>query len=211
MPRPQAVIFDIGNVLIHWQPELFYDAITTPEIRKRMFSTVDLHTMNDQIDRGAPFRQTVYATADQYPEFSDLIRLWHDNWLDIAAPGIALSARLNNALHRKGITTAILSNIGRETYDLALSRYPFLGSFTQVYLSGPLGVIKPDAAIYQAVETGLGLDPGLLLFTDDRLENIAAAQSRGWQTHLFDGPEGFADVLVSHGLLSTDELAEILD
>ena len=79
MPRKiEAVVFDIGNVLIEWQPERFYDTVMSVEDRKKMFETIDLHRMNDLVDRGANWKDTVYATAEDYPEYRDMIRLWHD-------------------------------------------------------------------------------------------------------------------------------------
>jgi 2-haloacid dehalogenase len=66
-------------------------------------------------------------------------------------------------------------------------------------------MIKPAPSIYEAVEQGSGLPPEALLFTDDRADNIAAADARGWQTHHFTGPQGWADRLVHAGLLSREE------
>ena len=68
--RPQAVIFDIGNVLIEWHPERFFDQQIGLQRRQALFAAVDLHAMNDHVDRGADFRQTVYDCADQHPEFT---------------------------------------------------------------------------------------------------------------------------------------------
>lgn len=201
MAKIRAVIFDIGNVLIRWQPEAFFDGLIPQAQRQRLFAEVDLHAMNEAIDSGAPFRQTVYDTASRYPEHSAMIRLWHDRWADIAAPAIEGSARLNTKLRQAGIKTAILSNIGQETYDIAAEKYPFLHEFDAVFLSGPLGVTKPSAGIYELVENGLGLPPASLLFADDRAENIAAATDRGWQGHLFADADGFQAHLTSLGLL----------
>jgi 2-haloacid dehalogenase len=68
-----------------------------------------------------------------------------------------------------------------------------------------MGVIKPDPLIYRMVEDDCGLAPETLLFADDRADNIAMAASRGWQTHLFDGPQGWADRLVAEGLVRPDQ------
>jgi len=100
MAKIRAVIFDIGNVLIRWQPEAFFDGLIPQAQRQRLFAEVDLHAMNEAIDSGAPFRQTVYDTASRYPEHSAMIRLWHDRWADIAAPAIEGSARLNTKLRQ---------------------------------------------------------------------------------------------------------------
>ena len=85
-PNPDAVIFDIGNVLITRHPEKLYDTLMSPDERRAMFASVDLHHMNDWIDHGENWRDTVYATASAYPEYTDMIRLWHDRWAEMATP-----------------------------------------------------------------------------------------------------------------------------
>jgi 2-haloacid dehalogenase len=200
-----TVIFDIGNVLIRWQPEAYFDTVTTVSRRKQMFAAVDLHAMNERVDAGAPFRQTVYDTAAAHPEFDGLIRRWHDNWLDIASPVITETLQIAQTLRARGAAIAILSNIGQETFDLAAARNPFLATFDALFLSGPMAVTKPNSDIYQQVEDTLNRSPETLFFTDDRVENIYAADRRGWQTHLFQSPQGLAQALVAHGLLTLAE------
>lgn len=198
---PQAVIFDIGNVLIEWQPERYYDRIIGPDRRRAMFAEVDLHGMNDLVDRGGDFRDIIYAEAERNPEWSAEIRMWHDNWLDLATPVIERSLATLRALRSQGVPVFALTNFGIGTFELALERYAFLEEFDRRYISGHLGVAKPDPEIYQLVEDDCGLPPEALLFTDDRADNIAAAASRGWQTHLFDGPQGWEQRLVDAKLL----------
>ena len=204
---PEAVIFDIGNVLIEWQPERYYDRVIGPDRRRAMFAAVDLHAMNDRVDRGEDFRDTIYAVADATPEWRDEIRLWHDAWLDLATPAIDHSIRLLRALRAKGVPTHALTNFGIGTFELAKTRYDFLTEFDVAFVSGHLGVIKPEPRIYDLVEQGLGLSGASLLFTDDRADNIAAAEARGWHTHLFEGAQGWADRLVAEGLLTRAEAA----
>ena len=204
-PRPDAVVFDIGNVLIEWQPHRAYDAMIGPERRREMFAAVDLHHMNEQIDLGSGFRETVYAAAEKTPAFRDEIRMWHDRWLDVAGPEIPHSVRLLRALRAAGVAVFALSNFGRESFAVAEGAWPFLAEFDRRYISGHLGVIKPAARIYEIVEQDSGIAPGRLLFTDDMPANIAVAEARGWQTHLFDGPEAWAARLVDAGLLTAEE------
>lgn len=205
--KPQAVIFDIGNVLIEWQPERFYDAVIGPERRRAMFETVDLHGMNDKVDMGQHFTDTIYATAKAYPDWHDEIIMWHDRWIELAQPVISRSVRLLHALRAKGIPVFSLTNFGIESFDYAATHYPFLLEFDRKYISGHLGVIKPDPKIYEIVETDSGVAPDALLFTDDRPDNIEMAANRGWQTHLFEGPDGWAERLVASGLLTPEEAA----
>lgn len=207
MTRPEAVVFDIGNVLIEWQPEQLYDRAIGPEARARMFCEVDLHGMNEAVDRGAPFRETVYATAARYPAWEAEIRLWHDNWIEMATPAIPHSVRLLAALKARAIPVFALTNFGDDPFRIAEPHYPFLRDFDRTFVSGRLKVTKPDPAIYAAVEAETGLAPAALLFTDDRAENIDVARARGWATHHFDGPAGFAARLVREGILAEDEAA----
>lgn len=204
---PQAVIFDIGNVLIEWQPERFYDRVIGEERRRAMFDAVDLHGMNDTVDRGGHFTETIYATAEAHPDWRDEVRMWHDHWIELASPAIPHSVRLMKALQAKGVPVFSLTNFGIQSFDYAATHYPFLRDFDRHYVSGHMKVIKPDPRIFELVETDCGLPPEALLFTDDRADNIAIADRRGWQTHLFEGPQGWAATLVAKGLLSEEDAA----
>ncbi|MDF1857294.1 HAD family phosphatase [Pseudooceanicola sp.] len=203
----EAVIFDIGNVLIEWHPERFYDAEIGRAARERLFAEVDLHAMNDRVDIGGDFRQTIYAAAEANPAHRPEIRMWHDRWLELARPEIPHSVRLLRALRAKGVPVFALTNFGIGSFELARSAYSFLDEFDRRYISGHMRVIKPNPEIYAMVEADCGIAPGALLFADDRADNIAEAQARGWQGHLFDGPQGWADRLIAAGLLNAGEAA----
>lgn len=202
---PEAVVFDIGNVLIEWNPERFYDSRLGAETRKRMFAEVDLHGMNDLIDAGGLFRETVYDWAEKYPAWSREIRWWFDHWIDMASPRIEGSIALMRALRAKGVPVFALTNFGIHSFAYAQTQYDFLSEFDRAYVSGHLGVIKPDPAIYAAVEADCGIAPSRLIFADDRADNIAAAAARGWQVHQFSGWQGWAERLVQAGLLTVEE------
>ncbi|EAR49978.1 HAD-superfamily hydrolase, subfamily IA, variant 1 family protein [Oceanicola granulosus HTCC2516] len=201
----EAVVFDIGNVLIHWNPERFFDEAVGEARRREMFDKLDLHGMNERVDRGAHFGETIMAFAADNPEFADEIVLWHDRWIELASPAIDHSVRLLRALRRHGTPCFALSNFGVQTFEMAEMHYPFFKEFDRRYISGQMGVIKPSPEIYAAVEADCGLPPGSLLFTDDRADNIAAAEERGWQVHHFTRPEGLARRLVREGLLKASE------
>lgn len=203
----KAVIFDIGNVLIGWQPERFYDRVMGTAARKRMFAAVDLHGINDVLDSGGPFRAGIYEAAEKTGEFAPYVRMWHDNWAELAGPVIDHSVRLQRALRAKGVPVFALTNFGKGSFAYARAIMPFLDEFDRKYVSGHMGVIKPAARIYEMVELDCGLPPESLLFADDRPANIEAARARGWQGHLFQTPQGWADRLVAEGLLTKDEAA----
>jgi 2-haloacid dehalogenase len=202
---PEAVIFDIGNVLTRWQPEEFYDRVIGEDRRRALFAAVDLHGMNDRVDEGALFRETIYELADATPEWAPEIRMWYDRWIELASPRIDGSIRLQRALRAKGVPVFALTNFGRYSFEEALPKMDFLSDFDRLYVSGRMGVIKPDPLIYEMVEADCGIRPDLLLFTDDRADNITAAARRGWRTHQFESWQGWARRLVAEGLLSDAE------
>lgn len=161
--------------------------------------------MNVSVDLGAPFVTSVEALADRHPVWRDEILLWRDHWIEMAAPAIPHSVQLLRALRAKGVPVHALSNFGVETFAWAESTYDFLSEFDMRFLSGEMKLAKPDPAFYAAAEDAMGLSGEALLFADDRPENIAACEARGWRGHLFDGPEGWAARLVAEGLLTESE------
>jgi 2-haloacid dehalogenase len=205
--KPQAVVFDIGRVLIQWNPTGFYDREIGADARARLFAEVPLEAANLEIDRGVPFRATIYDLADAHPGWADAIRLWHDRWLEMASPAIDDSVALLRRLQAAGVPCWALSNFGEETFDIAETAYPFLSDFDGRVISGFVGAIKPEPEIYETLELASGLSGGQLFFTDDRPENIAAAQARGWHTHLFQDTAGLVQALLDHGLPAGKELA----
>ncbi|MEO0371092.1 MAG: HAD-IA family hydrolase [Pseudomonadota bacterium] len=201
----EAVIFDIGNVLIGWQPERYFDAQIGQTRRDALFAAVDLHGMMQRIDEGGVFGDVVEDTALAHPDWTAEIRWFRDHWNDMAGPEITHSVRLLRALRTKGVQCFALSNFGKENFPMSEAEFPFLTEFDRRYISGVMKLAKPDPAIYAAVEADCGMTPQALLFADDREENTKAAAARGWQTHLFTTPDLFATDLVARGLLTADE------
>jgi 2-haloacid dehalogenase len=203
----EAVVFDIGNVLIGWEPEQFYDKVIGVERRTSLFAEVPLHEMNERVDLGADFAQSVRSLASQHADWKAEILLWHDRWLEMAQPEIEHSSKLLRALRAKKFPVFALSNFGVGSLEIAKKAYPVLTEFDRAYVSGHMEVMKPDPEIYQRLEDDSGISPGGLLFADDRLDNIEAANARGWGTHHFVEPQGFADRLVAEKLLTELEAA----
>jgi 2-haloacid dehalogenase len=192
-------------VLIEWHPERYFDRIIGSDKRRALFSEVDLHGMNDRIDLGEGFRDVIYSVADANPKWRAEIQDWHDNWIQLASPSIDHSVRLLRALRSSGMPVFSLTNFGIESFAYAQKNYDFLKEFDRDYVSGHLRVIKPDPKIYEILEKDCGIEPSKLLFTDDRADNIEMAKSRGWQTHLFEGAQSWADRLMSANLLKAEQ------
>lgn len=203
---PDAVVFDVGNVLVDWDPEGYYDRAIGRIARTRLFREVPLHDMNARIDAGAPWQETVAWTAEENPRWRRDILSWRDHWEEMIGPVIEDSAALLAALRHRGVPVFALTNFGRETFDRARELFPVLREFDGAVVSGHVGVLKPDPEIYRLFEERSSLVPERLLYTDDRPENIAAAEARGWHTHLFEGPRGLGRRLVVEGLLREEDL-----
>lgn len=202
----EAVVFDIGEVLLKWDPEGHFDRKIGRAAREVLFGAVDLEGMNLRSDMGEDLAELVEEVAAKHPEHAAHVRLWHDDWLQMASPDIPGTAVLLRALKAKGMPVYALTNFGIPTLAMAEKAYPVLTEFDRRFVSGELRMVKPDAAIYAHVETETGLPPEALFFTDDRPANIEAARARGWQAHLFEGPDGLADRLVAEGLLTPEEI-----
>lgn len=202
---PEAVIFDIGNVLTRWQPEAFYDRVIGEDRRRALFAAVDLLHMNDLIDEGALFKETIYDWADRHPDWAVEVRMWYDRWIELASPRIDGSIRLQRALRAKGVPVFALTNFGRHSFAEAVPKMDFLRDFDKCYVSGELGIVKPDPRIFEIVEQDCGIAPDRLIFTDDRADNITAAARRGWRTHQFETWQSWARRLVAEGLLTEQE------
>ena len=123
----------------------------------------------------------------------------------MASPRIEGAIALLRALRAKGVPVFALTNFGIHSFAYAQTQYDFLTEFDRLFVSGHMGVTKPDPRIYAMVEDGCALPPDSLLFTDDRADNIAAAEARGWRCHRFDGWQGWARRLVTEELLTEQE------
>ncbi len=196
----QAVVFDIGNVLLGWQPEQFFDRVIGPERRAALFAEVDLHGMNLAVDRGASLRESIAAMRAAHPGWASEIQIWQDRWSEMLSPVLTESVALMRTLRSAGLPVYALSNFGAETFEIARAEHAFLDEFDLRFISGQLGVMKPEPEIYAIVEAATSFPPDALFFTDDNAANIAQAARRGWQTHFFTGAAGLRDALNLHGI-----------
>ena len=143
----EAVVFDLGNVLIEWNPERYYDARIGRERREAMFAETGIHEVNLRIDEGAPHRESIYSLAEQFPHWAEEVKLWHDDLFGMLDPVIHDSIRLRDTLRANGMPVFALSNWGDDSFDHAVRAHPFLGQFDRLYVSGKLGVKKPDLSM----------------------------------------------------------------
>ncbi|MEM7328013.1 MAG: HAD family phosphatase [Pseudomonadota bacterium] len=199
----RIVLFDLGHVVVDWQPirlyrELF-DSEEEAEVFVRDVCNMDWHVHHD---RGVSMADNAAPLIAQYPHYETQIRAWRTRWLDMFegyVPGMPpLMARLEEAR----IPLYGLSNLPAEIAQETFEAFPMIKLLRDVVVSGEEKTIKPEPLIYEIALARMGHpDPGDVLFTDDRKANCDAAEALGIQAHHFQGAEGFEARLVAEGLL----------
>lgn len=189
-PDVDAVVFDLGGVLIDWNPrhlyrQLFDDAAAM----ERFLAEVCSPAWNARQDAGRPWDEAVAELAARYPEQAALIAAFRDRWDEMLGGEIAGSVALLAELRGHGVPVYALTNWSQQTFPVAQARYPFLGWFGGIVVSGEEGLIKPDAAIYARMLQRFGLDPARTAFIDDAPANVAAAAALGLRALQFRDPE----------------------
>ena len=198
---PKWVVFDIGRVLVEWEPDRLYaKLIADADNRANFFARTNLSAVNSEADRGGDLKGRIAALAELYPEDAHLILPWWDQWSQMCHAPIHQTEAFLRRLRQAGTPVCALSNFSNDTFDIARELYPVLKEFDAEVISGLEGVTKPDPLIYMLVEQRTGASGAELFFMDDIQENVEAAQARGWRTHLFDGWDGLAAKLPEVGL-----------
>ncbi len=198
---PKAVVFDIGNVLVDWQPSRLYARLVPDEAaRAALFARVDFHAMNLAGDRNGDLAAEVEALAARHPDDAPLIRAWRSEWREMFGPEMPGVPDLMRRLKAAGVRLAALTNFAADTWEEGREMFPILKEFDVEVVSGREGVVKPEAAIYELVEQRTGLSGDDLFFTDDKAVNVEAAVARGWRGHVFAGAEGLEAALGREGL-----------
>ena len=172
----KAVVFDIGNVLMGWDPERVYAEAYSPEMRDEMLVGSGLMEMNDRVDLGADFDEEVDKLAAERPDYAEAILMWRNRWLDMARPEITLSSHLLRTLRAKGIRVIALSNFGIKTLVIAEAEYPVLTEFDARYVSGHMGVMKPDPQHIAVVLEKLGVAAADAVMIGDSRADLDAAK-----------------------------------
>jgi 2-haloacid dehalogenase len=198
------VLFDLGGVLIDWEPRRLYRKLFADEAAMEAFlATVCTPAWNLELDRGRPFAEAVAELARQHPEQRELIEAYHGRWIEMIGGPIEPTVVLLEQLQRQAVPLRALTNWSAETFPLVRDDpdYAFLGHFERIYVSGDLRMIKPEPDIFQHVLDDLAMPAGRILFIDDSAKNIEAADRLGFATHRFTAAEPLAAELRRRALL----------
>jgi 2-haloacid dehalogenase len=198
-----AVIFDIGGVLLDWNPRYLYRRLMDDEEAMEHFlsevCTMDWHEANDL---GIPFEVTCAQLAAQHPEHAELIWAWGRRTEEmVGGPIDGTVAILRELKEDAKVRLFALTNMEATTYPLRRERYEFLRWFDGTVVSSSEGVIKPDERIFRVLLERYGLTAASTIMVDDNPRNIAAAAALGMPTVLFESPEGLRRTLEEHGVL----------
>jgi 2-haloacid dehalogenase len=198
-----AIIFDLGGVLVDWNPRHLYKKLVTddPEFMEWFLSNVCTPEWNARQDAGRPFAEAVAELVSQHPEYEGLISAFHTRWEEMVAGAIEPTVAILAELRRSDYPLYALSNWSAETFILMRDRFEFLGWFRAVIISGEIEMIKPDPGIYRLLLERIDREAGECLFIDDSLPNVLAARDLGFRTIHYQSPEALRAELERMGLL----------
>lgn len=184
-----AVVFDIGNVIVAWDPRNLYRKLSDdPDAIEAFLAQVCTSEWNHRIDLGEPWDALTDELAAAHPDHREWIHAYRDRWDEMLGGLIEESVAALRCLRAAGVPVYGLSNFSAETWPIAAARYDVLGEFDDLILSAEVGLAKPDPAVFELAAKRFNVTPARTLFIDDRADNIAAAAVCGWHTRHFSDP-----------------------
>jgi len=198
-----AVVFDIGGVLIDWNPRYVYRELFDGDeaAMEHFLAHVCSHDWNLMQDAGRPFAEGVAALTACFPEHAALIAAYDTRWEDMVAGAIDGTVAILRELDARGTPLYCLTNFSTEKLPLCLGRFDFFEAFAGIVVSGEIGMVKPDRAIYDHLVETHGLTPAQCLFIDDNQANVAGARAAGWQAVRYKSSDKLRRELEARGLL----------
>ncbi len=203
--RPSTIVFDLGNVLLDWNPRYLYRKMfSCEEDIERFLVEIEAMAWIRELDRGLPIKAAVEELSSRFPHYTDCIAAFDARWAETLPNAIAGTERLLEALHAEGAPLYALTNFSAEKYEETTTRFAFFERFNGVVVSGREGLLKPDAAIYRLLLDRYELNAQDCLFIDDVAANVAGARAVGMQAVRFESPEQLQRALQDYGWLQDD-------
>lgn len=199
---PDTVIFDLGGVLIDWNPRYLYRKLMPDEATIEHFlDTVCTSQWNAQQDAGRPFVEGVALLSEQFPDQADMISAFHTRWIEMIGGEITDTVTIMTELKEKGVPLYALTNWSAETFPLVRPTFGFLDWFLGIVVSGEEKMIKPDAAFYHVLFDRYALKPEDTVFIDDSKPNVETAKNLGVHAIHFNSPSQLREELTALGFL----------
>jgi 2-haloacid dehalogenase len=198
-----AVVFDVGGVLLDWNPRHLYRKLFANEAEMEWFlAEICSPAWHAPHDRGVPTAASCAELASRHPEFTELIWAWSNRSEEMIGGVDDGSVEVLRAERETGLPCYALTNMEAETYPLRLEGFPFLSWFDGTVVSGREGVAKPEPAIFRRLLDRFGLRPDTTLMIDDTKENLEMASKLGIQTVLFRSSRQLRAELEAVGILA---------
>ena len=202
MPPIDAVVFDVGGVLIDWNPRYLYGTIIPEEQEmERFLSEVCTPEWHAQHDLGVSYEDTIPALVAAHPEWADEIRAWSERFDEMYGGVFDGTVDLLRELHRRRVPLVASTNWGTESWMRANARYEFLDFFDGALVSGEVGIAKPDRAFFALLIETFSLVPEQTLYVEDNIANLRAASDKGFVAHQFESSAALEMDLRRHGLI----------
>jgi 2-haloacid dehalogenase len=201
--RPSAVVFDLGGVLIDWDPRHLYRSMFGDDeaAMEQFLAGVTTAEWNTRQDAGRSWAEAVEELAREFPEHRERIAAFHERWIETLGGPIEPTVELLAELRAAGVPLYALTNWSAETFPLARPLFPFLEWFDGIVVSGDVRMVKPDPRIFAHLLETHGLRPEATVFIDDTPANVRAAQAAGMIALQFTDAGSLRTRLVELGLL----------
>ncbi len=195
------IVLDLGDVLLLWDPERPYRRLIPDEAERHRFLTeVCSPEWNIEQDRGRSWPEAEAALIAAYPADEAMIRAYRRHWSEMMPGEIDATVTVLDDLLASGHDVTALTNFASDTFEEARTMFPLLDRFRGVTVSGRVGVLKPDLAIYRHHADTFGLDPAATLFFDDKPQNVLGARAAGWHAERFTDAERMRNDLGRYGI-----------
>lgn len=197
----KTIVFDIGGVLLDWDPRYFYrDIFKTEEEMEFFLGNICTRDWNHTLDLGRSWEDAALELVTKYPAYKEHIYMYWDRWLDMFSGPIHETVDILMDVKKRGYQVLALSNWNDEKFEVALREFPFLRLFDGRIVSGEVKLAKPDPEIYKLLLSTFSLNPRETFFMDDVMTNVEAAREQGIQAVQFTSPKALEDALTSYGV-----------
>ena len=197
-----TVIFDLGGVLVDWNPRYLYRSLLGSDAEVEAFlTTVCTQAWNEKQDADRPWAEAVAKLSTRFPQHAGLIAAYDERWGEMVSGAVTGSANILRELVPTGVRLLALTNWSAEKFPIARARFDFLRLFEGIVVSGEEGTRKPHVKLYEILFERFGVTPQAAVFIDDSAANVATGRRLGLRAIQFAGAEALRAELVALRLL----------